>query len=236
MIEYYRISRKEIKREDLLKKIMEIIKSAMNFEPIEDEIQILKYILEKNVQLDKPMCFGCNQRGSKYEIVKDTGELVDFCMKNTKYKTLEEITDILVILEQKTDYFKIAGSIENGSPIDLNISPIGAVRLFEKIQIEVIYNILIKLNELYNSANGIIKLSSKPMNSTDMAFEDFYSINAEDFGIPMNVFKLLFFGLKELGYITGLGNYTSLASNDLKLSGLGIRVVKELQEKGMVEE
>lgn len=218
---------------------MNIINYTEDFVLSEDEILILKYILEMNTipQNAKGILFGCNQKENYYQIIQDTGNLVDFCKNNTRYTTLEEITDILIMIELKTKYFRIAGNIENGSPINLNISTIGAVKLFSEIQHDTIDAIMLRLDELYHGSNGIIRLATTPFGDNVKAFKTFYEENQQEFAIPFEIFKLVFFGLKELGYISGLGNFTALQSSDLRLSGLGLRYVKDLKaEKTKKEE
>ena len=91
------------------------------------------------------------------------------------------------------------------------------------------------MDELYHSNNGIVRLSTNQFNDNTKTFKDFYEENKEDFGIPFDIFKLLFFGLKELGYISGLGNFTALQYTDLKLSGLGLRYVYDIKVKKVGE-
>ena len=140
---------------------------------------------------------------------------------------IEEIIDILVLIEKNTKFLKLPGTLENGSAVDITISPIGSVELFSLIQEETIILILEKLYELYSQENAIIRLSTNPNLPNSKSFVAFYNENKDYFQIPFSAFKLLFFGLKELGYIDGMGNHTALQSTDLKITGLGISYLKD---------
>lgn len=211
--------------------MINVINYSDKFKLGEDEILILKHMLEKIVEYGKPVTFHAITRTGNYELQQDSAGIVEFCKENTRYTRLEEIVDIMLMLEHKTNYFKMAGTIGNNSSIDIEISPIGVVKLFSIIQEDIITVILEKMSDLYNADGGIIKLSTNPKDENSIDFADFYEHNKEDLMIPFSIFKSLFFGLKELGYIDGSGNITSLQATDLKLTGLGIRYLKDLQEK-----
>ena len=160
-----------------------------------------------------------------YELDKDTGDIIPFIMENTIYSTEKRALDIMKSIQLNTEYFRYIGTLQNGGPAELCLSPLGVLKLYEIENIGIVNYIMKGLYYVYNREPDV-KLTTIKNRPNTMMMEDFYNQLFKNQEIGYETFRNIFYGLKELGYIEGTGGIETLQANDLKLTGLGVKYVE----------
>lgn len=195
-----------------------------------NDLIILKKIHELTKMPKQKIIIGFRILPTGYVLEKDTGELVDYIMNNTIYNTQKKALDILKTIQNNTEYFSYIGTLNNGGPAEFCLSPTGVLVLYENLNKPLIHYIMKGLYFVYNQEPSINLTNIKNRPNT-MMMEDFYHQLFRNEEVEYEVFRNIFHGLKELGYIEGTGGIETLQANDLKLTGLGIKYVETIMNK-----
>lgn len=202
-----------------------IFENFSKYELDDNDFIILKRIHELTKEPKQLITLAFRILPTGYELDKDTGNLVEFIMNNTIYRTPKKALDVMKTLQNHTNYLRYVGTLNNGGPSEMCLSPLGVLRVYEYDNKELIHYILKGLYFVYNREPAIALTTIKNRPNT-MQMYDFYQQLFKDNDIGFEVFRNIFYGLKELGYIEGMGGIETLQANELKLTGLGVKYIE----------
>lgn len=195
-----------------------------------NDYKILKEIHNHSKEQKQYITIGFRVLPTGYELDKDTANIVDFISKNTIYKTQKKALDILKTIQNNTPFLRYIGTLNNGGPSEMCLSPLGVLKLYEHENIDIIHYILKGMYFVYNREPAVAITTIKNRPNT-MLMEDFYKQLFKNNEIGFEVFRNIFYGLKELNYIEGMGGIETLQANELKLTGLGVKYIETILSK-----
>lgn len=200
------------------------------YEIDENDYKILKKIHSETKEPKQFITVAFRILPTGYELDKDTGDIVTYIMDNTIYTTEKMALDILKTLQSNTEYFRYIGTLQNGGPSELCLSPLGVLKVYEIENMGIINYILKGLYFVYKREPAV-RLTTIKNRPNTMLMDDFYNQLFKNGEIGFETFRNIFYGLKDLGYIEGTGGIETLQANDLKLTGLGVKYVETYLNK-----